>query len=104
MKSTSRKKNMTKKKNILNKNTSIIVKFFDSSDEEISEALSELNLSGVRVSNLINRWAIDVPFWKEQYYTEKLKNLDLVETIHASPNQTNKRRYKEEYDDYEEEK
>lgn len=94
---------MTKKKNILNKNTSIIVKFFDSSDEEVTKELSNLNLSGVRVSNLINRWAIEVPFWKEKYYTEELRKIDLVDTIHASLTFSNKKtRHREDYE-YEEE-
>lgn len=92
---------MTKKKNTLNKNTSIIVKFFTSTDEEIDSALSDLNLSGVRVSNLINRWAIEVPFWKEKYYTEELKKLELVDTVHTSLSFTNKRNQNREYDENE---
>jgi hypothetical protein len=87
---------MTKKKNSLNKNTSIIVKFIDCTDDEIDESLKSINLSGVRVSNLINRWAIEVPFWKEQYYTEQLKKLDLIDTVHTSLNSAANRYYRKE--------
>ena len=87
---------MTKKKNSLNKNTSIIVKFIDCTDDEIDESLKSINLSGVRVSNLINRWAIEVPFWKEQYYTEQLKKLDLIDAVHTSLNLATNRYYRKE--------
>jgi hypothetical protein len=87
---------MTKKKNSLNKNTSIIVKFIDCTDDEIDESLKSINLSGVRVSNLINRWAIEVPFWKEQYHTEQLKKLDLIDTVHTSLNSAANRYYRKE--------
>jgi|688.fasta_scaffold157487_3 hypothetical protein len=88
------------KKNILNKNTSIIVKFYECSNDDIESVLDDLDLSGVRVSCLINRWAIEVPYWKEQYYTEKLKNIDLVETIHPSLSFISKRN-KRDYDENE---
>lgn len=81
------------KKNALNKNTSIIVRFVECTDEEVDESLQELNLTGVRVSNLINRWAIEVPFWKESYYTEKLKQLDLVDFVHTSLSSSTKKYY-----------
>ena len=87
---------MTKKKNSLNKNTSIIVKFIDCTDDEIDESLKSINLSGVRVSNLIPRWAIEVPFWKEQYYTEQLKKLDLIDAVHTSLNLATNRYYRKE--------
>ena len=74
-----------KKKNKLNKITSIIVKFYPATEKEINKLLKKLNLTGVCVSNLMNRWAIDVPYWKEKYYSEKLSESDLVEKVHRNP-------------------
>jgi hypothetical protein len=39
----------------------------------------------VRVSTIINRWAVDVPFWKEDHYAEKFLESDLVERIYRTP-------------------
>jgi hypothetical protein len=74
-----------KKKNKLSKITSIIVKFYPATDKEINKLLKKLSLNGVCVSNLMNRWAIDVPYWKEKYYSEKLSESDLVEKVHPNP-------------------
>jgi hypothetical protein len=74
-----------KRKSNLNKNTHIVVKFYPSTDKEINKLLKSLNLSGVRVSNLISRWSIDVPFWKENYFAEKLAESELVEKIYRNP-------------------
>ena len=87
------------KKNNLNRNTSIIVKFYDCSDKEVDQTLKSINLSGVRVSNLINRWAIEVPFWKEQHYIDKLESLDLIEKIHTSLSFATKNYYNREQQD-----
>lgn len=76
---------MKKNKNVLNKNSNIVVNFYCYSDKKISKFLKDLNLSGVRVSNIINRWAIDVPFWKEDYYAEKLLESTMVEKIYRNP-------------------
>jgi hypothetical protein len=73
-----------KRSNSLNKNTNIVVKFYPSTDKEINKLLGSLNLTGVRVSNLIPRWAIDVPFWKESYFAEKLEQSELVEKIYRN--------------------
>lgn len=73
-----------KKRNMLNKNSSIIVNF-DCSEKKINKLLKDLGLSGVRVSTIISRWAVDVPFWKEDYYADKLLESDLVERVYLSP-------------------
>lgn len=73
-----------KKRNVLNKNSSIIVNF-DCSEKKINKLLKDLGLSGVRVSTIISRWAVDVPFWKEDYYADKLLESDLVERVYLSP-------------------
>lgn len=87
---------MKKKKNTLNKNTNIVVKFYPSTDQEIDELLNSLNISGLRVSNLIPRWSIDVPFWKEDYYIEKLLESELVEKIYSNPS---RKRFSSDYEE-----
>ena len=84
-----------KRSNSLNKNTNIVVKFHPSTDKEINKLLGSLNLTGVRVSNLIPRWAIDVPFWKESYFAEKLEQSELVEKIYRNV-PVRKREFQEE--------
>lgn len=76
---------MKKRKNSLNKNTHIVVNFFPATEKEINKLLKSLNLTGVRVSNLVPRWSIDVPFWKEDYFVQKLSESDLVEKIYQNP-------------------
>ena len=68
-----------------NKNSNIVINFHSSTDKEILDFLSNLNISGVRVSNLFRRWAIDVPFWKESYLVEKLAESELVEKVYTLP-------------------
>lgn len=76
---------MVKKNFNIAKYTNIVVKFYEASDDEINNYLYSLNLTGVRVSNLINRWAIEVPFWKESHYIgEFMKSPGLVESIYLS--------------------
>lgn len=70
-------------KRIKDKNKSIFVKFKDTTnDKQINEFLNSLGIYGTRVSNLINRWAIEIPFWKEGYFAEKMQESDLVMTVH----------------------
>lgn len=76
---------MKKKTNNLNKNTNIVVNFHSNSDKEINKFLKSLNLTGVRVSNLFSRWAIDVPFWKENHFAQKLSESEIVEKIYRNP-------------------
>lgn len=68
------------------KNKSIFVKFYDDvGDEEVGELLSSLGVAGIKVSNLINRWAVEVPFWKEGFFVEKFDaETELVERVHES--------------------
>jgi hypothetical protein len=73
-------------KNKNNKNSSIVVKFYPATTKEIKKLLDSHNLFGVKVSNIINRWAIDVPFWKEEYYCNKLSESELVEKTYRNPN------------------
>lgn len=68
-----------------NKQSNIVVNFYPSTDQEALNLLSSLNISGVRVSNLFRRWAIDVPFWKESYFVEKLAESELVEKVYTVP-------------------
>jgi hypothetical protein len=68
------------------RNKSIFVKFYDDvGDKEVGELLSSLGVAGTRVSNLINRWAVEIPFWKEGFFVEKIDaEIDLVEKVHDS--------------------
>ena len=59
----------------------------------------KLGISGVRVSNLVNRWAVEVPFWKEEIFTEKLQNSDLVERINEGFDKKRKNIVEEERED-----
>lgn len=70
---------------IKEKNKSIFVKFHEeTTDKKIESMLAELGVSGTRVSNLINRWAIEIPFWKEDFYVSKLEESELVDVVHDS--------------------
>ena len=68
------------------RNKSVFVKFYDDvCEEEVGELLSSLGVAGIRVSNLINRWAVEVPFWKEGFFLEKFDaETELVEKVHDS--------------------
>ena len=65
-------------------NKSIFVKFYDDvGDQEVGALLSSLGVAGIKVSNLINRWAVEVPFWKEGFFLEKFDaETELVEMVH----------------------
>jgi hypothetical protein len=72
-------------KRVKDKNKSIFVKFGENStDKEIHNLLSSLGIYGVRVSTIVNRWAIEIPFWKEGYFVEKLSKNELVSVVHES--------------------
>jgi hypothetical protein len=75
------KKNNKKKIKLAN----IIVKFYPCTDKDVKEYLSSLNLEGIRVGSLINRWAVDVPFYKQSYFSKKfLENEILVEKVYIT--------------------
>lgn len=70
-------------KRMKDKNKSIFVKFYeDINDKEINSLLISMGVSGNRVSNLINRWAIEVPFWREESFMTKFSENELVEKVH----------------------
>jgi hypothetical protein len=81
----SKRNNMKKKINNINKNTTVLVNFHPATDKEINKLLNSLNITGIKVSNLIPRWALEVPFWKEKYYIEKLSDSELVEKVYSNP-------------------
>jgi hypothetical protein len=66
----------------MKKTSTIIVTFYESFEKEINKILKEENISGIRVGSIINRWAIEVPFWKEQYFLEKFSENELVKSFH----------------------
>lgn len=72
-------------KRIKDKNKSIFVKFQENlSDKDVSKFLGSMGISGVRVSSLINRWAIEIPFWRENYFVEKISNSEMTVAIHEN--------------------
>ena len=72
-------------KRIKDKNKSIFVKFTERTDDaKINEFLQSLGIYGTRVSTIVNRWAVEIPFWKEGHFTNKMKESELVATIHES--------------------
>lgn len=72
---------------IKDKNKSIFVKFLDDvSTKEIYSLFDSLSVKGLKVSTLINRWAVEVPFWKEEFYTDKFVESEIVERVHENPN------------------
>ena len=68
------------------KQRSIFVKFHqDATKEEISSQLKSMGImSGTRISSLINRWVLEVPFWKEEEYSDMLWENELVECVHEN--------------------
>ena len=66
-----------------NKRT-IFVKFNeDVTDKEVRRAMSSMDVGGTKVSTLINRWAVEVPFWKEALFVERFSQNELVEMVHG---------------------
>lgn len=67
------------------KNKSIFIKFLpEITAKEVQSLLGSMGVSGTRVSTLINRWAIDIPFWKEEFFLDKFSKNDLVEFVHEN--------------------
>lgn len=74
-------------KKIKDKNKSIFIKFKQEvSEQEVLKLFNSLNLESFRASNLINRWVVEVPFWKEDYYIEKFSSNSDVEKVYESFN------------------
>lgn len=67
------------------KYNTLLVKFYeDVADKEAHSTLAWLGVSGSRVSTLIKRWAVEVPYWKEDEFINKFYASDLVESVHGS--------------------
>lgn len=89
-------------KRIKDQNKSIFVKFNDNaSDSEINSFLYKLGISGVRASSLINRWVIEIPFWKENYFLDKMNSSQLVLAVHDNFHRKNTREEIEEENSHE---
>jgi len=87
-------------KRIKDKNKSLFVKFHeDVAEKEVHSFLYKMGVSGVRVSSLISRWAVEVPFWKEDFYADKLLDSGLTEVIHESFDRKRKNFASEERED-----
>lgn len=72
-------------KRVSDKNRSIFVRFReDATEKDIRSELVRLGMSGSRVSSLINRWVLEVPFWKEEEYSDMLANSEFVEVLHEN--------------------
>lgn len=72
-------------KRINDKHRSIFVKFHhDVMESEIRSELALMGISGSKVSSLVNRWVLEVPFWKEEEYMEKFYDNELVEAVHEN--------------------
>lgn len=79
---------------------SIFVKFeYGVTDKEIMSELRSMGVSGSRVSTLVNRWVVEVPFWKEQEYLEKFAENELVEAVHENGDGRRRTNYEEEMED-----
>ena len=90
---------MNKKNKLIsnfNKHNTLLLKFNTDSDSEVESWLGNFNLEFFKVSSLIQRWAVEVPFWKEEEYIQKFFKCSMVESILRTP------RYKrQEFDDEE---
>jgi hypothetical protein len=72
-------------KRFKDKNNTILVKFYDDvADKEVHSTLAWMGVSGVRVSTLIRRWAVEVPYWRVEEYLDKLYESNLVQAVHDS--------------------
>lgn len=67
------------------KYNTLLVKFYDDvADKEAHSTLAWLGVSGTRVSTLIRRWAVEVPYWKENEFINKFYASEFVESVHGS--------------------
>lgn len=66
------------------KYNTLLVRFYeDVADKEAHSMLAWLGISGTRVSTLIRRWAVEVPWWKEDEFVKKLYASEIVECVHG---------------------
>lgn len=67
------------------KNNTLLVKFYDEADDKtVKGILATMGISGTRVSTLIRRWAVEVPYWREEEFLYKFYDNELVQAIHES--------------------
>jgi hypothetical protein len=86
-------------KRVKNKTNTVIVKFYeDVADKEVHSLLTWLGVNGSKVSTLVNRWAVDVLYWKELETTDKLRKSELVEAIQSEPSKITRREEVEDTD------
>ena len=72
-------------KRFRDKHNTILVKFYeDITDREVRSTLAMMGVSGTRVSSLVRRWAVEVPYWVEKEYVEKFYESELVQAVHNS--------------------
>lgn len=65
------------------KNNTLLVKFHDNvTSQEAHSFFAWLGISGTKVSTLINRWAVEVPYWKEEEFLDKFYESELILTVH----------------------
>lgn len=82
------------------KQRSIFVKFHqDVTEKEIMSELKTMGISGARASSLVNRWVIEVPFWKEEEYSDLFLSNELVECVHENFDMRRRSFVQEEQDD-----
>jgi hypothetical protein len=74
-------------KRIRDKFNTVLVKFYkDITDVEVRSALAFMGVSGSRVSTLVRRWAVEVPYWLEDEFVEKFYDCELVQAVHNNFN------------------
>lgn len=84
-------------KRIKDKNRSIFVKFVDDATaREINSLLDPLGAKAIRVSSLINRWVIEVPFWKAETCLDKMEESGLVDVVHDDFSRRRESQYEQE--------
>ena len=63
----------------------LLVKFYqDVTDKEARAELVSMGASGTRVSTLIRRWAVEVPYWLESEFVEKFYESELIQAVNNS--------------------
>ena len=63
----------------LSKTNSLLIKFNIDSDNQIISWFRNFNLEFFKVSSLVQRWVVEVPFWKEEEYDESMSNRELID-------------------------
>lgn len=66
----------------MKKTSCLIVTFYTATENEINDFLNSYNVSGVRASSIIPRYAVEVSSWKEKEFIEEFSKNELVKSIH----------------------